>query len=79
MLQNIAIILEVAVVVIALLAAQSKKKKFAYGFALTFAIYVVFDAARQFNLGISQDTLHFLFLIATLSALWSVWQLYKLK
>lgn len=79
MLQSIAIILEIIIVVVALYAAQTKKKKFAYGFALTFAIYVIFDTARQFNLSISQDLLHVLFLVASISALWSMWQLYKSK
>lgn len=65
--------------VIAFLAAQSKKKKFAYGFAFTFAVYVIFDAARQYNLAISPELLHGIFLVATISALWSMWQLYKSK
>ncbi len=79
MLQFIAILLEIAIVLVAVLAARAKKKTFAYGFALTFALYVLFDTARQFDLAISQDLLHSLFLIATLSALWSMWQLYKEK
>ncbi len=78
-MQMLAIILEVLIVIVALKAAQFKKTKFAYGFVLTFGLYVLFDSARQFNLPIPQDLLHILFFIATVSALWTVWQLSQLK
>lgn len=79
MIELLSIILEISIVVIALFAAQAKKKKYAYGFALTFGIYVLFDSARHFNLTISSDILDLLFLVATISALWSMWRLYKSK
>jgi hypothetical protein len=71
------IFLEAVIVVIALLLAVHKKRLYGYGFALTFGIYVVYDLANQFHHAISSDVLIIIFFIATLSALFSLWQLYR--
>lgn len=77
MIETISIVLEVIVVVVALLIAKSKRKMYGYGLALTFAIYVLFDSAREFNLEIPEQTLNLLFLVASISALWSLVQIYR--
>ncbi len=73
------IILEALIAVIALGIAVKKGKAYGYGFALTFLLYIVFDAARLWSWNLSSTVLQFLFLVATLSALWSMWTLYKTK
>lgn len=72
----ISIVLEIAVAVIALLAARDGRP-YMYGFAFTFAVYVLYDLARLLRWGVEGSLLSGLFLIATVSALVSVWFLYK--
>ena len=72
----VSIILEAAVAVIAVFAAR-KRSPYLYGFALTFGIYVLYDAARLTQINVQQGLLSALFLIATLSALVAVWGLYR--
>lgn len=79
MLELLSIILEAAIVVVCLMAAQSKKKRYSYGLALTFGMYVVFDSARRFSLSVPQGVLDILFLIATIAAFWAVWSIYKAR
>ena len=71
------IFLEAVIVIIALLLAVDKKRLYGYGFALTFGIYVVYDLANQFHYAISSDLLIIIFFVATVSALYSIWQLYR--
>ena len=77
-LQIISIILEAAIMVMCLAAAFSKGRKYMAGLGITFAIYVFYDAARLVSYTVSELGLQVLFLVATLSALWSVWQIYTL-
>ncbi|MFA5105672.1 MAG: hypothetical protein WC506_01805 [Candidatus Micrarchaeia archaeon] len=78
-LQLVSIALEAAILVLCLLAAYDKQKKFMLGFALTFAIYVVYDTAKLFSVALPDVALEGVFFIATLSALWSAWQVYSAK
>jgi len=72
----ISIILEALVAVIALLAAR-KGKPYIYGLAFTFAAYVFYDFARLLQWDVQGELLSGLFLLATLTALISVWGLYR--
>ncbi len=59
--------------------ALVQKKKYGYGIFLTFAIYVFYDLAKLVNYSINSDILYGIFFIASLSALWAVWMIYKEK
>jgi hypothetical protein len=72
----ISIILEAAVMAIAILAA-SDGRPYMYGLAFTFSAYVLYDLARFLQWNVEGTLLSGLFLIATASALVSVWGLYK--
>jgi len=74
-LQFISIFLELVVGIIAILAAF-KGKKYMFGLAFTFFVYVVYDFSKiyLFNMG---GILPVLFFLSTVSALWSVWNIYK--
>ena len=72
----ISIVLEAAVAIIAILAAQ-KQRPHLYGLAFTFGVYVLYDLARYLGWNVEQGILSALFLAATLSALIAVWGLYK--
>ena len=73
-----AIVVECAVAVVAVLGAL-KGRPHLYGFALTFAIYVLYDLGRLLHWNVGEGILSVLFLVASLSALVAVWGLYKEK
>ena len=73
-----AIVVECAVAVVAVLGAL-KGRPHLYGFALTFAIYVLYDVGRLLHWNVGEGVLSVLFLVASLSALVAVWGLYKEK
>jgi len=77
MLQIASIVIECAIVVLALMIATTRRKPYGFALALTFTIYVLFDSARQFQLSIPDEFLHVLFLAASVSALWAVWRIYS--
>jgi hypothetical protein len=74
----ISIALEVAVAVIAALAAI-KGRPYLFGLALTFAIYVLYDFGRLLGWNVEGGVLSVLFLVASASALFAVWGLYRDK
>lgn len=76
MLLIAAIALELAVAVIAALAA-SKGRPYLYGLAFTFAVYVLYDLARLLHFDVKGGVLSVLFLLASASALYAVWGLYR--
>jgi hypothetical protein len=74
----VSIALEVAVAVIAALAAM-KGRPYLFGLALTFAIYVLYDLGRLLGWNVEGGILSVLFLVASASALFAVWGLYRDK
>jgi hypothetical protein len=76
MLLIASIALEAAVAIVAVLAAV-KGRPYLYGLALTFAIYVLYDLGRLFGWNVDQGILSVLFLVASASALFAVWRLYR--
>jgi hypothetical protein len=72
------IALEVAVAVIAVLAAV-KGRPYLYGLAFTFAVYVLYDLGRLLGWNVEKGVLPVLFLLASASALVAVWGLYRHK
>lgn len=78
-LQAISVVMECVITVLALLIGISRKKPYGYGLAFTFAVYVFYDAAKSMGAGIPDTVLNPLFCLATISALCSVWGIYKDK
>ena len=70
------IALEVAVAIVAVLAAL-KGRPYLYGLALTFGIYILYDLGRLLGWNVEQGILPVLFLVASASALFAVWGLYR--
>ncbi|HET7210461.1 MAG TPA: hypothetical protein VFI85_01815 [Methyloceanibacter sp.] len=71
-----AIALELAVAVIAAVAA-SKGRPYLYGLAFTFAVYVLYDTARLLGWNVEAGVLSVLFLLASASALYAIWGIYR--
>jgi uncharacterized membrane protein len=78
-LQTVSILLELIIVFVSLGLAFAKKQVAGYGLALTFGIYVIYDASKFYNYNIDGKTLEIVFFIATLSALLSILLIYKRK
>jgi hypothetical protein len=76
-LQSLSIILEALIVLVSLGIATRKGKLYGWGLALTFAIYVYYDAAKLYGWESSASTLAWAFFIATISALLSVLAIYR--
>lgn len=74
----VSIALEAAVAIVAALAA-SQGRSYLYGLALTFGIYVLYDLGRLLGWNHEQGILSVLFLVASVSALFAVWGLYRDK
>ncbi len=78
-LQLISIILEAIIVLIGISIALAKKAALGWGFAVTFGIYVFYDLARYLHWQTEQTILQGLFFVATISAFWAIWSVYKEK
>jgi hypothetical protein len=75
-LQISSIVLEGLVALLSAIAAF-RGRSYMYGLAFTFAIYVFYDCAKLYGWGIPQTALSVIFLVATLTALASVWRISK--
>ncbi len=64
---------------VALLSAVAafRGRSYMYGLAFTFAIYVFYDLTKLYGWGVPSSALSVIFLVATLSALASVWQIFR--
>jgi hypothetical protein len=78
MLLIASIAIEVAVAIVAMLVAV-KGRPYLYGLALTFTIYVLYDLGRLLSWNVEKGILSVLFLLASASALFAVWGLYRDK
>jgi len=76
MLLTLSIAIEVAVAVIAVLAAL-KGRPHLYASPSPFAVYVLYDLGRLLGWHAEGGILSVLFLLASASALYAVWGLYK--
>jgi hypothetical protein len=72
-LQVLAVAIECMVALGGVRLALKGKKFYGWWIALTFALYVLFDAGRLGVISIGQGTAAVLFLIASLSILYAVW------
>jgi hypothetical protein len=73
---TISIALELAVAIIAAIAA-SKGRPYLYGLAFTFAVYVLYDTGRLLGWNVEGGVLSVLFLLASASALYAMWGIYR--
>ncbi len=73
-LQITSIVIEGLVALISAVAAF-RGRSYMYGLAFTFAIYVFYDLTKLYGWGVPKTALSVIFLVATLSALASVWQI----
>jgi len=75
--QYLSIIIEAVIAIFGVIIVVQKKKRYGWGFFVTFAIYVFYDLSKLIPLNLSTMVLYPLFFIATLSILWSVWMIYR--
>ena len=77
-LQYLSIALELIIGIISLLSAV-KGRKYMYGLAFTFFVYVLYDMSKFYSVAFLDGVLSILFFLATLSALVSILGIYKQK
>jgi len=75
----LSVVLEAVVVGFGLMIALKKKQMYGWGIALTFLIYVFYDLARMQNWQVSSSMMSASFLVATISAVWAAYSIYKNK
>ena len=76
-LQIIAVLLEAAVTIIAILIATGRKKMYGWCIAITLGLFVLFDIVRLFSLPLTEEVHALIFLVACGSMLYGVWILYQ--
>ena len=76
-LQIVAVALEVAVAVIAIVIATRYRKSYGWCIAVTFGLFVLFDIGRLVALPVSEAAHALVFLVACGSMLFGVWLMYK--
>lgn len=75
-LQWISIFLELVIAVLGIIMIYRKNIK-GWFFLITFGIYVIYDFIRLNNALVNLDILYLSFFIATLSALFLAWMVYR--
>jgi len=76
-IQYLSILIEAIIAILGLAIVFKKKKNYGWGIFITFAIYVFYDFSKQISLTINNDLLYALFFIASVSALFAVFMIYK--
>jgi hypothetical protein len=76
-LQFASVIIEVLVTVLGVLLATSKRKIYGWFIALTFAIYVIYDAVNFLSLDMPKEIMKQAFLAASISAFIGIWLVFR--
>lgn len=76
-LQIIAVLIEVAVMVIAVVIATRHQKSYGWCIAVTFGLFVLFDIGRLVSLPVSDAAHALIFLVACGSMLFGIWLMYR--
>jgi len=76
-LQIIAVLIEVVITVIAVLIATRRQKIYGWGIAVTFGLFILFDAIRIFALPVPEAAQALSFLVACGSMLYAIWLMYR--
>jgi hypothetical protein len=79
LVQTLAVLVEFAITAVAILIAIQYKRVYAWFIAGCFALFVLFDIFRIFNLPMSADLHGFILLVACCLMLYAVWLLYGEK
>jgi hypothetical protein len=79
LLHLLSIVLEFVIFVLALKLVFEKKRYIGVAWAVTFGIYVFYDLALGLGWGLPREFLDTIFFIATVSALFAIWQLGRRK
>ncbi len=74
-LQLLSILLEVGVAIIGVLIGTIKKRLYGWLVALTFSIYVFYDLANYFKIGVSENILYAMFFVASVSIFYGMMRL----
>lgn len=77
-LQLLSIAIELIIGILAIITAL-RGPKYMFGLAFTFFVYVIYDLSKLYAISTLNSYAPVLFFLATLSALWSIYSIYKLN
>ena len=77
LIQPVSILIEVLVCLIGITIAVQKKRIYGWFIAFTFGVYVVYDLLVFLKARIAPEFLTLIFLAASLSILYAVWEIYR--
>ena len=75
----ISLLAEAVVIVIAVAIALNKKKTYAWLFAASYALFIVYDVVSFLKIAMDEALMEFMLLIGVVLSLAAVWQLYREK
>jgi hypothetical protein len=78
LIQPVSILAEVLVCVLGIAIAVRKKKVYGWFIAFTFGVYVLYDSLVLVQATVAPEFLTLIFLAASLSVLYAVWQIYHM-
>lgn len=77
--QMISLLAELLVVVLAAAIAVKKKKTYGWLFAVSFALWLIYDAVQYLNIAMDGTLKDLMLLAGALLSLAALWQLYQKK
>jgi len=77
LIQPVSILIEGLVCILGVVIAVRKKKVYGWFIAFTFGVYVVYDFLVLVKAMIAPEFLALIFLAASISVLYAVWQIYR--
>ncbi len=77
LLQPVSILIEVLVCLFGIAIAVQKKRTYGWFIAFTFGVYVVYDLLVFLKVRIAPGFLTLIFLAASFSILYAVWEIYR--
>ena len=75
----ISLLAELLVIVLAAALALNKKKTYGWLFAVSYALFLVYDIVHFLKTSMDQTLMEFLLLVGVFLSLMAVWQLYQEK
>jgi len=75
----ISLLAELLVIVLAAALALNKKRTFGWLFAVSYALFLIYDTVEFLKIGIDQAIMEFILLVGVVLSLVAVWQLYQEK
>ena len=75
----VSLLAEVFVIILAAVIAMNKKKNYGWMFAVSYALFLVYDVVGFLEIAMDQNISEFILLVGVVFSLVGIWQLYQEK